>query len=80
MYHSKSGSVEEKAEVLQQWRAGEPSYIAATSAFGMGIDHPAVRWVVHVGVPWSAIDFAQEVGRLGRDGAGGQSIVLVPIQ
>lgn len=80
VYHSKSGSVEAKAEVLQQWRAGEPSYIVATSAFGMGIDHPAVRWVVHVGVPWSAIDFSQEVGRLGRDGAGGQSIVLIPPQ
>ncbi|KAJ5117450.1 DNA helicase recq5 [Penicillium atrosanguineum] len=80
VYHSKSGSVEEKAAVLQQWRGGEPSYIVATSAFGMGIDHPAVRWVVHVGVPWSAIDFAQEVGRLGRDGAGGQSIVLIPAQ
>jgi superfamily II DNA helicase RecQ len=80
VYHSRSGSVEEKAEVLQQWRAGEPSYIVATSAFGMSIDHPAVRWVVHVGVPWNAIDFAQEVGRLGRDGAGGQSIVLIPPQ
>ncbi|KAJ5465271.1 uncharacterized protein N7458_000957 [Penicillium daleae] len=80
VYHSKSGSVEEKAEVLLQWRAGEPSYIVATSAFGMGIDHPAVRWVVHVGVPWSGIDFAQEVGRLGRDGGGGQSVVLIPAQ
>ncbi|KAG2179710.1 hypothetical protein INT44_006558 [Umbelopsis vinacea] len=78
MYHSTSDNVEEKAKVLEQWRAGKPPYIVATSAFGMGIDHPKVRSVVHVGVPWSAIDFAQDVGRLGRDGDGGQSTVLVP--
>ncbi|KAL4911644.1 P-loop containing nucleoside triphosphate hydrolase protein, partial [Aspergillus aurantiobrunneus] len=80
VYHSTSGGVEEKAAVLQSWRDGDPVYIVATSAFGLGIDHPAVRWVVHVGVPASMIDFAQEVGRLGRDGAGGQSLVLVPPQ
>lgn len=63
VYHSKSGSLEEKAETLQRWRNGAPP-IVATSAFGLGIDHPSVRWVIHVGLPWSAIDFAQEVGRL----------------
>jgi superfamily II DNA helicase RecQ len=78
MYYSTSGSVEEKAKVLEQWRAGNPAYIVATSAFGMGIDYPEVRSVVHVGAPSSAIDFAQEVGRLGRDGKGGESIVLIP--
>lgn len=80
VYHSTSGSIEEKAAVLQSWRDGDPTYIVATSAFGLGIDHPAVRWVVHIGVPSSMIDFAQEVGRLGRDGGGGQSLVLVPPQ
>lgn len=78
VYHSKSGSVEEKAQVLQRWRDGAPPYIVATSAFGMGIDHAAVRWVVHTGVPWDLINFTQEVGRVGRDGAGGRSIILVP--
>lgn len=39
-----------------------------------------VRWVVHVDVPSSAIDFAQEVGRFGRDGNGGTSLVLTPPQ
>ena len=78
VYHSKSGSVEKKAEVLQSRRDGKTPYIVATSAFGLEIDHPAVRWVVHVRVLWSAIDFAQEVGRLGRDGTGAQSIALAP--
>lgn len=77
VYHSVSGSTEEKAAVLQQWRDGKPPYIVATSAFGMGIDYPRVRWVVHVGVPWTLIDFTQEVGRAGRDGQGGRSVVLV---
>lgn len=77
VYHSVSGSTEEKAAVLHRWRDGEPPYIVATSAFGMGIDHPHVRWVIHIGVPWTLIDFTQEVGRAGRDGRGGRSIVLV---
>lgn len=80
VYHSTSGSVEEKARMLQQWRDGEPAYIVATSAFGLGIDHPAVRQVIHVGVPRSMVDFAQEVGRLGRSGGGGHSVLLVQPQ
>lgn len=69
VYHAKFDSIEEKAEALQQWQPREPSYIVATSAFGMGMDHKAVRWGVYVGVRCSAI--AQEVGRLGRDRAEG---------
>lgn len=80
VYHSTSGSVEEKAAVLQQWQDGEPTFIVATSAFGLGIDHPAVRQVIHIGVPRSIVDFAQEVGRLGRAGGGGHSVLLVPPQ
>lgn len=79
-YHAYSGDANEKAAVLARWHAGEPRCIAATSAFGMGIDHPAVRLVVHVEAPRRMIDFAQEVGRLGRDGAGGRSAVLLPGQ
>jgi superfamily II DNA helicase RecQ len=80
VYHSTSGSAEEKAVILQRWQDGEPAYLVATSAFGLGIDHPAVRQVIHVGVPRSMIDFAQEVGRLGRAGGGGYSVVLVQPQ
>ncbi|KKZ64044.1 hypothetical protein EMCG_01646 [[Emmonsia] crescens] len=78
VYHFMSGSAAEKVEMLQCWQDGDPAHIMATSVFDLGIDHPAVRWVVHVGVPCSMIDFAQEIGRLGRDGAGGQSLILVP--
>ena len=42
--------------------------MVATSAFSIDVDYPRVAAVLHVGAPANAIDFAQEVGRLGRDG------------
>jgi hypothetical protein len=78
VYHSESGSEEEKAEVLGGWIDGDCRLLAATTAFGAGIDYPSVRAVIHIDIPHGAIDFVQEVGRAGRDGSGGVSCVLVP--
>ncbi|EED17281.1 DNA helicase, putative [Talaromyces stipitatus ATCC 10500] len=77
-YHADSGTREEKAQTLETWRNGNPNWIVATSAFEMGIDHPRVRLVIHLGAPSSLIDFTQEAGRLGRDQQGGRSIILLP--
>jgi superfamily II DNA helicase RecQ len=77
VYYSDSGSEVEKAASLDQWRAGVNLVMVATSAFGMGVDYASVRAVLHVGVPRDAIGFAQEVGRIGRDGNGGVSSVLL---
>ena len=52
--------------------------MVATSTFGMGVNYPRVAAVLHVGAPANAIDFAQEVGWLGRDGYGGQSTIILP--
>jgi superfamily II DNA helicase RecQ len=78
VYYSDSGTEEEKGKVLEAWVQGDTQVIAATSAFGAGIDYPTVRVVFHVGEPDQAINFAQEVGRGGRDGQGSVSCVILP--
>ena len=78
VYYSDSGTEEEKAEVLEGWLQGKARILAATSAFGAGIDYGRVRAVFHVGELDGAIDFAQEVGRGGRDGRGSVSLVFLP--
>ncbi|RYH11502.1 RecQ family ATP-dependent DNA helicase [Tropicimonas sp. IMCC6043] len=60
-------SAEEKREIQEAFRVGELRVIAATNAFGMGIDKPDIRLVVHGDVPGSLENYLQEAGRAGRD-------------
>jgi superfamily II DNA helicase RecQ len=72
-YHA---GVVDRAERLQEWveRGG---LIVATSALGTGVDFPGIVYILHVGMPWSMIDYAQESGRGGRNGEIVDAVVLV---
>ena len=58
------------------WITGKTRIMAATNAFGMGIDKPDVRSVIHIGLPDSLESYYQEAGRGGRDGAKAYAVLL----
>jgi len=67
---------ETKKDVQQRFIGGELRAIAATNAFGMGIDKPDVRLVVHADIPGSLENYFQEAGRAGRDRKAAQCVLL----
>ena len=67
-YYHAGLSSQERMRRQNEWKRGALRIMVCTNAFGMGIDKPDVRFVVHLGLPDSPEAYFQEAGRAGRDG------------
>ncbi|QFZ91408.2 RecQ family ATP-dependent DNA helicase [Synechococcus elongatus] len=67
----------DRRQIERDWQTGALPFAVCSSAFGMGIDKPDVRWVAHVQPPLLLSEYLQEVGRGGRDQQLAQGLTLV---
>ena len=69
-------SAAERTEIIDKFRTNQINIVFATNAFGMGIDIPNIRVVIHFMIPESVEQYYQEVGRAARDGHGANAYLL----
>lgn len=75
-YYHAGISMEERSQRQENWIQNKTQIMVATNAFGMGIDKPDVRLVVHLGLPESLEEYYQEAGRGGRDEKLSYAVIL----
>lgn len=68
---------EERRDIETAWLSGVVLFVICTSAFGMGINKPDVRWIIHFHAPLLLTEYIQEVGRAGRDGKLAEALTLI---
>ena len=79
-YYRDVGNAAVKDDIRKAWESADGRVIIATNAFGLGIDRPDVRVVVHIGPVYQMRNYSQESGRAGRDGKRSEAIILMPVR
>ena len=69
-------STTDRNQIQKDWIANKTQVVVATNAFGMGIDKPDVRLVVHLDLPQGLEEYFQEAGRAGRDQKKSYAVLL----